>query len=202
MLCGGVPCAIIGDKQQFEAAMNAFVSCPPVEEQGQPHLSDMHAAQKLGFRSVDICREYGTTGWKEAKLVHFNHYSCNPRKRSECMEWAIALQDGNSTLDPKEVATLHSEQATQRPMDYIAAADERIEELEKTIAELRAQLALCTKTNGPTAVSSASPTAPAKRRRGRSIKKKRKPRRKATPEELGRMRERMAKARAAKLVKA
>jgi hypothetical protein len=183
MLCGGVPCAVIGTPEQFEAAINAFVTCQPTQEQGQPHLSDMHAAQQLGFRSVDICREYGTAGWKEAKLIHFNHYSCNPRKRSECMEGASA----------ERLTKFH-------PDDR----DDRIAELERTVSELESKLLAriinpCTLTNGQTAALSVSPTELAKRRRGRAAATTPS---KRSPEQQAADKARMAKVRAAKLPKA
>lgn len=104
LLRSGVPCAVVGTRQQFENAIEAFIKCEPVIEQGQPHLSDMHACQKLNFPSVDRCREYGTPGWHDAPLIHFGHYSTQPRKRSEAIEeWLVgkvnkALLDAAATM--------------------------------------------------------------------------------------------------------
>jgi hypothetical protein len=206
MLCGGVPCAVIGTPEQFEAAINAFVTCQPTQEQGQPHLSDMHAAQQLGFRSVDICREYGTAGWKEAKLVHFNHYSCNPRKRSECMEGAavdrrfseIQIPSSKERLDKREadVESLYSDLIMQVARKF--PGETRHETARRYIIEAETH-DLCLATNGQTAALSVSPTAPAKRRRGRAAATTPS---KRSPEQQAADKARMAKVRAAKLPKA
>jgi hypothetical protein len=124
MLCVGVPCAVVGNSIQFDHAIASFEMCKPVTEQGQPHLSDMHAAQKLGFPSLDICREYGKPGWKEAKLVHFNHYSCNPRKRSECMDGAFEER----VADAYPTDALHSDHVPA-PKTWIGDVREHVRAL-------------------------------------------------------------------------
>lgn len=90
LLCNGVPCAVVGSKEQFEHAIEAFIACEPVTEQGQPHLSDMHACQKLNFPSLDLCREYGTPGYEQAKLIHFSHATRHGKLRSELIEEWLA----------------------------------------------------------------------------------------------------------------
>lgn len=185
MLCPGVPCAVVGNKSQFEYAIGAFLKCEPIGTSGMAHLSDMHAAQMLRFPSRDICREYGKPGWKEAQLVHFNHYSCHPRKRSECMEGAAAERQ-----QPSQPMSENSSLS-----DEIHGYQTKIAEQEKTIAELRKLIRKlsCTPTNGPTAVSSA-----------RAAKKSKplKPPIRRSPEQVEKDRARMAKVRAAKLAKA
>lgn len=83
-----VPCAISGTKEQFENAIEAFLKCAPVTENGSPHLSDMHCVQQLKFPAKSTCIEHGQPGWREAKLIHFAHFACKQRLRSEVMrEW-------------------------------------------------------------------------------------------------------------------
>jgi hypothetical protein len=224
MLCASVPCAVMGYKSQYESAIDAFVTCAPTHEQGQPHLSDMHAAQQLGFRSVDICREYGTAGWKEAKLVHFNHYSCNPRKRSECMEGSAAERE---LLSPSILGAnvFPREPENGSPCvicgNPITAYDSYgVGALARYHWECICREAAtvspppCTPTNGQTAVSNVSPTAPAKRRpypRFDPVTEKmlrdgekhiaKQKRLKRSPEQIAKDKARMAKVRAAKLAK-
>lgn len=79
ILCSNnpVPCAVIATGDQYEKAIEAFLGCTTEIQNGTSHLSDMIAVQQLRFASVDICREYGTEKWGDAKLVHFSHAACN-----------------------------------------------------------------------------------------------------------------------------
>lgn len=89
LLCKGVPCAVTGTKELYENAIIAFLATSPIVEQGKPHLSDMHACQKLEFPHVELCAEYFTSGWKTAPLIHFPHSRCNPQARSQVIEAAL-----------------------------------------------------------------------------------------------------------------
>lgn len=106
----GVPCAIIGGAWAYEHTINRFVAATELFEvaglPGQPHVSDMHLIQKWNWRCEDIGREYNTPGWQEAKLVHFGHFSCRPKLRSEVMSMANVLAYGASKLTiPEEKPT-------------------------------------------------------------------------------------------------
>ncbi len=82
ILCGHVPCAVVATADQYETFAKVFIL-----DKAQ---SDMHwlEANKDKFHSFDTCREYGTLDWQQAKLIHFAHYACKGRKRSEVMqEW-------------------------------------------------------------------------------------------------------------------
>lgn len=80
-----VPFAITGTKEQFQNAIEAFLTCQPVTEKGALHLSDMHCVQQLKFRAFDNAVEWNDPRASDAAMLHFGHYSCAPRKRSEVM---------------------------------------------------------------------------------------------------------------------
>ncbi len=101
LLCKKVPCAVVGVAAAYENALNAFVKCKPIIEQGKPHLSDMHAAIQLDFQTIDLCAEYFASGWKTAPLIHFPHRRCNPQARSQVIEQAL------KELRAPEVTVLH-----------------------------------------------------------------------------------------------
>jgi hypothetical protein len=84
-----VPCAVTGTKQQYQRAIDAFLAAKPESEQGAPHLSDQIAVQQLGFPAIDICKEVGVAGWRDAKLIHFSHAACG-RHRSADMGLFVA----------------------------------------------------------------------------------------------------------------
>ena len=43
---------------------------------------------KGDYLSDSTVVEHGQPGWREAKLIHFAHFACAPRKRSDVMrEW-------------------------------------------------------------------------------------------------------------------
>lgn len=87
-----VPCAVIGTREQYQNAIDAFLTCSIGTEQGKPHLSDMLAVQALKFPAVDICREFGKPGWKEAKLIHFSHASVRGNRSKPMDEFATGAQ--------------------------------------------------------------------------------------------------------------
>ncbi len=115
LLCLGVPCAVVGDAGQFENAIKAFIACDPVIESGKLHLSDMHACQKLGFPSIDLCKEWNTPGWETAKLVHFSHAACRPRLRSEVISEALGQRKVNFKQEMKTWEDISSEKMTNIP---------------------------------------------------------------------------------------
>lgn len=99
----GVPCAIVGTQKAYENAINRFISATDrFEVDGKPHVSDMHLIQKWSWRCEDIGREYNSPGWETAKLVHFGHFSCRPRLRSEVAE-QFQYVKRSSVEDPKPV---------------------------------------------------------------------------------------------------
>lgn len=89
LLCDCVPCAVFGLPSQFSNAIEIFLGTAPVIENGKPHLSDMHAVRDVAFPREDLCREYFTSGWKTAPLIHFPHSRCNPQARSQVIEAAL-----------------------------------------------------------------------------------------------------------------
>lgn len=86
----GVPCVVFGTAEEYTIAATRFAHATErFTVNGLEHVSDMHLIQAWNWRCEDICREYGTDGWREAKLVHFGHYSCHPSKRSEAIANAL-----------------------------------------------------------------------------------------------------------------
>ena len=50
------------------------------------------------YHTGQHCREYGTPDWQSAPLIHFAHYACRPRKRSECMAEFMASKGTHAKL--------------------------------------------------------------------------------------------------------
>lgn len=103
LLCDCVPCAVDGNKEQYEALIEAFIACEPTTEKGQPHLSDMHACRSLHAKgllyALDLCREFGTPGFEQARLIHFSHATRHGKLRSELIEEWLTGKVNQALLD-------------------------------------------------------------------------------------------------------
>lgn len=87
------PCAVHGTRQQFENTVEIFLGskllATDIEHGDRPHLSDQNLLQRLSekFRPhiYDMCPEYRSRHWKEAKLVHYCHAATAGHDRLQLM---------------------------------------------------------------------------------------------------------------------
>lgn len=87
--CGHVPCAVFATPSQFQKCAVEFIAANC--------QSDMHYFERTrsAYAGGGGCIEHGQSGWREAKLIHFAHFACAPRKRSEVMrEWTGVFPNG------------------------------------------------------------------------------------------------------------
>lgn len=91
------PCAIYGTPRDYDWLHDTFVRwnpdvCEKIVRKAEPadvirpHISDQFICRYLGIQSTGQCVEYGTDGWREAKLVHF---------RSDC----AGVSDGKQKVE-------------------------------------------------------------------------------------------------------
>lgn len=93
-----VPCAVSGYKRGFEfAAVSFATSKERFTEGGKAHVSDQLLIQKWGWPSNDDCKEVGTPGWRDAKLIHFSHAACG-KNRSEEMRRFVSGESVNQGM--------------------------------------------------------------------------------------------------------
>lgn len=127
-----VPCAVVGTKEQYQCALTNFLNCPPSLEQGALHLSDQIAVQLLGFPTVGICKEVGTPGWRDAKLIHFSHAACGQKRSEEMRAWAEKPVLTQKFLDEQKETIVASDTAQRFVIkDILENALPRAELLEK-----------------------------------------------------------------------
>lgn len=85
--CGHVPCAVVGTAAHYESMFLQFLLTQ------SPSDMDFFDKRPDKYEHSVGCVEYGKPGWKDASLIHFGHFACAPRKRSEAMrDW----------MEPKE----------------------------------------------------------------------------------------------------
>lgn len=98
ILCGHVPCAVIGTKEQYESMFLQFLLTQ------SPSDMDFFDKRPEKYNHGTGCAEYATSGYGLSKLIHFGHFSCKPRKRSEVMrEWMmVGLEEPESKVEWKE----------------------------------------------------------------------------------------------------
>lgn len=98
----GVPSAVAGDAEAYQAACRLFTGyCPdPLDLIGtRPHVSDQNILARhissnacLNSRpfidSQRLCVQYGDNGWREAPLLHFPNAATGGQKLVAIKEWS------------------------------------------------------------------------------------------------------------------
>ncbi len=127
-----VPCAVLGTKEQYQTAIDAFVKSPVIQvEQGKRHSSDQLAVQSLRFPAVDICREFGKDGWREAKLIHFSHAACKMDRSIRMGQWVnephFCIQDIQAHVEEERIEVQSKiEEALKNPRLVMDEIRERL----------------------------------------------------------------------------
>lgn len=83
-----VPCAVSGCQKAFGFAVSSFAAAKErFVENGAPHVSDQLLIQAWKWPSGDICRQVGSAGWQDAKLIHFCHAACGQERSLSMKAW-------------------------------------------------------------------------------------------------------------------
>lgn len=82
LYCGHVPCVGTIQPEFIPAWINRFIEGNA--ESDMEYLD--RVKQSALYHTGTECREFGTPGWREARLIHFSHAACGDRKRSEVIE--------------------------------------------------------------------------------------------------------------------
>lgn len=77
---GHTPCAVFGSEDAFLKTAFAFIAYYPTAEDnfnGKSHVSDQGilSHRKVPFTELNLCKEYGKTGWESSPLIHFRNDS-------------------------------------------------------------------------------------------------------------------------------
>lgn len=96
--CGHVPCAVVGTAAHYESMFLQFLLTQ------SPSDMDFFDKRPDKYEHSVGCVEYGKPGWEDASIIHFGHFACAPRKRSEAMrEWMEPKFTDMMPVFPKDV---------------------------------------------------------------------------------------------------
>lgn len=102
---GPCPCSVFGTVDQFNSALFWFRENPDKctgVESNHPHASDQIAVQSgEPWWTSDVCGQY--EGAIDRKLIHFGHFSCHPRLRSEVMAQAVESRSTKVDSSPASI---------------------------------------------------------------------------------------------------